>query len=102
MSLFVVPWYPAYDFTAEVPLNRMVFVIRFRFNELAGHYLADFFSRNMDPLMTGVAILKGVDFLEFMPSRSHPGGHLFISGQDPTHQNLVSGAAVLVYDDASL
>lgn len=95
-----LPWYESRDFSFEISLNRRVFVIRARHNPMDGRYALDFFTPNLDPLMLGQAAVAGVDLIQHLPRASHPGGMLFIGGDEPTYENLVSGASVLIYDAA--
>ena len=95
-----LPWYDSRDFTFELSLNRRVFVVRARHNHLTERYSLDFFTPELVGLMFGQALVTGVDLLAFFPDAFHPGGHLFVGGAEPTYENLVSGASVVVYDAA--
>ncbi|PZQ49759.1 MAG: hypothetical protein DI556_09820 [Rhodovulum sulfidophilum] len=97
--MVVLPWLALRDFTSELSLNRIVYVIRFRHNHLNDRFSLDFFS-GQTPIILGVAVVKGVDLLAHMPDQFHPGGHMFVDGMDPTYENLVSGASLVVFDAA--
>lgn len=97
--MVILPWYPLRDFTMEIALNRIVYVIRARHNHLDDRYSLDFFS-GQTPIMLGTAVVTGVDLLAHMPDAYHPGGNMFVDGKEPGYENLLSKAAVVVYDAA--
>lgn len=96
--MIALPWFPLYDFTQEIAIGGQLFVIRARHNEKEGRYSLDFFTRSMEPLMFGTSLIRGVDLFAMLPKANHPGGHLYVSGLDPTFDNLASGTAVVLYD----
>ena len=95
-----LPWYDSRDFSFEISLNRRVFVIRARHNHLTERYSLDFFTADLVGLMFGQPLVSGVDLLDHFPTAFHPGGYLFSGGAEPTYENLVSGASMVIYDAA--
>lgn len=98
--MVVLPWFPLRDFTMELALSRRLYVIRARHNHLEQRYALDVFTSTQEPLLLGASLVRGVDLLRYMPRDSHPGGHLYTVGMEPTYDNLLSGAALVVYDAA--
>ena len=100
MALYNLPWFAQRDFTMEIALNRRLFLVRARLNDRNDRYSLDFFTRSLEGIMFGTHVVTGVDMLLHMPDTYHPGGHLFVSGQEPTYDNLVAGTSLVVYDAA--
>ena len=94
---------PAYDF--RIDLEGETYTFEFRFNERMGRWIMDLKTENNDPLIMGIPVLIGTDFLERFEVDGLPPGNLFAvnlesefvdAGRDDLGNNVV-----IIYNEAA-
>ena len=94
----LIPWQNAPDFQFEVALDRFVYLMRLRWNAVAGAWAMDLLTRAKTPLILGVRLERSVDLLHGFVGEFAPPGALFVlATQSPVFESFLRGSAQLVY-----
>lgn len=91
-----IPWHDSDDFQFEIALDRVVYLMRLRWNDVAGSYVMDLLTRNKVPVSLGTRLVAGTSLMEVVTNFSPP-GRFYVLGEDPTLDRFLSGACTFVY-----
>lgn len=92
-----IPWQNSPDFQFEVALERFVYLFRIRWNYIAESWALDIFTRAKTPVSLGLRLVHSQDIFQGLVSQFSPGGGLFVLGDEPTYESMISGSSQLVY-----
>ena len=93
---FMIPWQNAPEFQFEISLDGTVYVLRMQWNNTAGSWAMDVYSREMLPLSLGARLVFGVP-VPHGPANLMPPGIFVPFGEEPNYQNMIDGTARLIY-----
>ena len=97
MTAYVIPWQEAADFQFEVALDRIVYLMRARWNDYSKSWGLDISSRASTPLIMGIRVVANYDLLLGMNAPEYPPGMLVAIGEEPNYLSFLSGATDLTY-----
>lgn len=92
-----IPWQNGADFQFEIALDRFVYLMRLRWNDVGQSWAMDLLTRSKTPLVLGTRLTKAVDLLHGYVGEFAPPGSMFVLGQEPEFRSFVDGASHLVY-----
>ena len=92
-----VPFSDAPDFQFEISLDRVVYLMRLRWNHIAGSWGLDLMTRGREPLVFGARLEPQVPLLASHVGLSLPPGELYVFGDPEAYDAFTTGAAQLLY-----
>ena len=93
----ILPWIEAPDFQYEISMDREVYILRQRWNDLAKAWALDIFSRARTPIVLGARLVAGADVLVGINVAAAPRGGLVVVGEEPAYDSFRERRSYLVY-----
>lgn len=85
------------DFQMEVTLERVVYLMRLRWNHMASSWAFDLLTRAKSPLVYGVRLVAGVPLLMGHAKDQLPAGEFYVFGEPVSYSSFLDGDSRLLY-----